>query len=382
MLGLTLAVPALFWSAFALALAPRRLAPITPTRHAHRLPHLPLHFAPRSWVAGTRTQALLELSYPKRSVFYSKVFSVSFPVPSNTNAIVASWEAKLAADAVQFAVVDGGAAGDPASLGVAWILAEASAGSKKGAYKNYVTREVTYLTKTVPKTSAGAISHRPPGETAQLWADNVYMVPPFLAYYGVTAGKTAYITAAYKQIKLYRDQLRDSSSGLWKHVALGDWQSNKLWSPGNGWVAAGIVRVIATINHSEYASSYKSEVAYLEDWAVEVVTAAFAQIRTDDLLPNVFGVKAANTFSDASASALLASAAYRLAFLGVIDSNSDLIATAEKLRAAVEAGVGSDGWLAPVSDPLSFTTEGSESPEAEAFVLLMEAAWVDWKGSA
>lgn len=259
-------------------------------------------------------------------------------------------------------------------------MAETTAGTAKGTYKNIASREVTYLTKTVPKTSAGAISHRPPGETVQLWADNVYMVPPFLAYYGVTQAKTAYITSAYNQIKLYRDQLR-ADSGLWKHVVLGDWQSTKQWAPGNGWAAAGMARVIATIQHSTYASTYKTQIANLGDWAEEIITAAFAQIRSDNLLPNVFGAKASATFSDAGASALLASAAYRLAVLGVIPMDGTLIATAEKIRAAVEAGVGSDGWLSPVSDPLTFTDVGSESPEAQAFVLLMEAAWVDWKAA-
>jgi len=260
-------------------------------------------------------------------------------------------------------------------------MAAASAGTSKGMYKNYVSREVNYLTKTVPRTSAGAISHRPPGETAQLWADNVYMVPPFLAYYGVTQKKTAYITAAYTQIKLYRDQLRDSDTGLWQHVALGDWQSTKLWSPGNGWVAAGIARVIATIQHSSYKSKYSTELASMGDWAEEILTAAFADVRSDGFLPNVFGASTSSTFSDGGASALLASAAYRLAVLGAIPMDGTLIKHAEKLRAVVEAGVGSDGWLSPVSDPLTFTEEGSESPEAEAFVLLMEAAWSDWKAA-
>lgn len=360
---------------------PLTVSSLVPPAHTRCPPPPPPLVSHPSWVAGARCEALLELSYPKRAVFSSTAFSATSPVPSTVNAIVKTWYSKLATSATQFAVVSGGAAGDPASLGVSWIMAATTAGSLKGKYNNFVTREVSYLTKTVPKTSAGAISHRPPGETAQLWADNVYMVPPFLAYYGVTAGKTAYILSAYNQVRLYRDQLR-ADSGLWKHVVLGDWQSNKLWGPGNGWAAAGMARVIATLQHSSYASTYKTQIANLGAWAEEIVTAAFAQVRSDGLLPNVFGVKAANTFSDAGASALLASAAYRLAVLGVIPMDGTLIATAETIRAAVEAGVGSDGWLSPVSDPLTFTVEGSESPEAQAFVLLMEAAWVDWKAAS
>lgn len=34
--------------------------------------------------------------------------------------------------------------------------------------------------------------------------------------------------------------------------------------------------------------------------------------------------------------------------------------------------------LSPVVDPESFAAQGDSSPEGEAFVLLMEAAWRDW----
>ena len=147
---------------------------------------------------------------------------------------------------------------------------------------------------------------------------------------------------------------------------------------GNGWAAAGITRVLATILYSNYAADYTNETTNLANWAEDIVTAAFAEIRSDDLLPNIFGVSSGSTFSDGGASALLASVAYRLASLGYISSNGSLIETAEQIRAAVEDSIGSDGWLSPVSDPLTFTDEGSESPEAQAFVLLLEAAFADW----
>ena len=37
-----------------------------------------------------------------------------------------------------------------------------------------------------------------------------------------------------------------------------------------------------------------------------------------------------------------------------------------------------DGWLAPVVDPSSFGDSGSKSPEAQAFVLMMQASYQDW----
>lgn len=37
-----------------------------------------------------------------------------------------------------------------------------------------------------------------------------------------------------------------------------------------------------------------------------------------------------------------------------------------------------NGWLTPVVNPHSYGKEGAESPEGQAFVLEMQAAWRDW----
>lgn len=65
-------------------------------------------------------------------------------------------------------------------------------------------------------------------------ADFVYMVPPFIAYYGaLQGGKNGQdlMQIAYDQCRLYRDALSDDS-GLWKHVELGTWQDNTHWGTG------------------------------------------------------------------------------------------------------------------------------------------------------
>lgn len=50
----------------------------------------------------------------------------------------------------------------------------------------------------------------------------MYMVPPFLAYYGVLTANQTLLSEAYNQISLYRSYLRDSgANNLWKHVQLG-----------------------------------------------------------------------------------------------------------------------------------------------------------------
>lgn len=37
-----------------------------------------------------------------------------------------------------------------------------------------------------------------------------------------------------------------------------------------------------------------------------------------------------------------------------------------------------DGWLTPVANPDNFGSQGTQSPEGQAFVVEMHAAWRDW----
>lgn len=63
-----------------------------------------------------------------------------------------------------------GAAGDPASLGIPFLLAASSGPSKTRAnYRRFVDEEVYYLLNVVNRTSDGAISMRLVTEPVQLW---------------------------------------------------------------------------------------------------------------------------------------------------------------------------------------------------------------------
>lgn len=89
-----------------------------------------------------------------------------------------------------------------------------------------------------------------------------------------------------------------------------------------------------------------------------------------------------NTFLDAASTALLASTVYRLSLLRSVHH---YLPDAEKCRQTLfssnSSGLvhfSSDGWLTPVVNPDSFGDEGSDSPESQAFILELQAAWTDW----
>ena len=118
-------------------------------------------------------------------------------------------------------------------------------------------------------------------DAAMRRSDFSYMAPPFLAYYGALQNDYSLLKEAYNQLWLYRYYLRDENTGLWRHVALGDWQDNNLWATGNGWAAAGIMRVLKTINSSSLADTLVGEQADLASWVDEILSGAWAhQVRS------------------------------------------------------------------------------------------------------
>ncbi|KAF7363457.1 hypothetical protein MSAN_01001500 [Mycena sanguinolenta] len=411
--------------------------------------------AQQSWELGTRAQALLDLYVPDFSVFSSTELPPPTSVPSNTTSAIAPVFSiaqnvvsalKLNSSSPPTALVNGdGAAGDPASIGVAVLLANwtgQGAGDKLD-YGQAATSQLEYTLNVVPRTSDGAISHR--AAQVQLWSDSVFMVPPFLAYYGVLTGNTTLMNEAYNQIKLYRNYLRDSSAkNLWKHIVLGNDTQDGANDPGH-W-STGMKR----LGSGRYAAGHCNNEEFSVQQGFFESAKGFSQLGQGNpychvcahctatpsfpptiLIPNALIQDSTNIFTnyadqpistsgmfyDTASTTLIASTVYRAALL--VNDHSHL-PNAEKCREAlfatspfrlsqpsIRGSSGSasvsasstapassptatassmpnmvhftnDGWLTPVVNPHSFGVEGSDSPEGEAFVLELQAAYDEW----
>jgi hypothetical protein len=90
-----------------------------------------------------------------------------------------------------------------------------------------------------------------------------------------------------------------------------------------------------------------------------------------------------SSFGEACGTTLLAATTYRMAQYRLLGPNSShLLSKADQARKAIyENNIDSQGWLYPVVNPLDWSQEGSHSPEGQAFVLMMEAAFRDYKAS-
>ncbi|KAH9917745.1 uncharacterized protein B0H18DRAFT_1096454 [Fomitopsis serialis] len=397
--------------------------------------------AQQTWELGTEAEALVESDAPACAVFADTPLPP--PIGNNSSsynytalrpvlqiAYNAAYNRSNATGPQPIMYVEGGAAGDPASIGIAMLianwtgapepeldrpeLADSPFGTSVGqgvSYARAAEEQLEYLLTVVPRTSDGAISHRI--ETTQLWADAVYMIPPFLAYYG------SLVEEAYNQVKLYRAYLSNTTTPLWQHILLGTGAYDPgYWSTGNAWAAAGMVRVLATIQHSQFADTMVSEMKDLSTWIVEIHKgiALSWQDSSTALFHNYANNK--TWFLDGSSTSLLASTVYRLAALQGVNT---YIPNAEAARDALSAprapppatprgapataatsaapsntatasyavptptggGAGlshfsPEMWLTPVVDPYNWNTQGGSSPEGQAFVVEMYAAWRDW----
>lgn len=67
------------------------------------------------------------------------------------------------------AVVQGGAAADSASLGVAWSLAIRTTPADSATYQDIVLQQLDYLRETIPHLADNTMSMRGPEEPIQLW---------------------------------------------------------------------------------------------------------------------------------------------------------------------------------------------------------------------
>ncbi|KAG8709017.1 hypothetical protein FRC09_000911 [Ceratobasidium sp. 395] len=323
-----------------------------------------------SWELGVRSQTLLELDTPSYSVFSEK-FPPSRDAPDSLSDVIGmAQQIVQSKKGGQLPLMDDGSAADPASNGIGVLIANWT-GASGGNFGQAATDQLTYLLTIAPKSPTGAISHR--SDEVQLWSDFIYMVPPFLAYYGVINGNQTLLQEAYNQVKLYRDALLDGT-GMWQHIKMGSLSDTGHWSTGNGWAAMGMLRVLATIRGSQWANPLKSQTRDLENWISEILDATWSHLNSDGLFYNY--ADDPSTFPDAASTALLAACTYRLALVSGVHTN---LPAAERVHTIISTQhINSAGWLNPVVDPHSFHDQGQQSPEAQAFVLQMHAAWEEW----
>ncbi len=227
----------------------------------------------------------------------------------------------------------------------------------------------------------------------------MYMAPPFIAYYGAATNNLSMLQQAVDQSAFYRQILayaNEPLQGAWMHIIGPQSEDQGLWSTGNGWAAAGMTRVLATVLKAPIARRnhawQRQVVSQLSSYIQEILDAAIVSGFDSGLLHNYWNPDQGSnhTYGEASGTSLLAAVAYRMAVLPVGLSEAKVLeysTWADAIRFTLggtdlegNPHVTSNGTVTPTVDPLDWQSAvpyTAGSPEGQNFVVLMYAAWRD-----
>ena len=246
---------------------------------------------------------------------------------------------------------------DSASVGEAVLYAAKITGDpifEKGA-----DEMLEVIFKTDHKSANGTIYHtQEPNKT--IMSDAFYMLPPFLAAAG-------HYREAVKQIEGFREALWNPGDRLYSHI----WDDQKkefrrrdYWGFGNGWTAAGLVRVIRAL-----PESMSDDRDRLMGYARELIDGCLVHLRDDGFFHNI--VDKPDTFVETNLSQAISYSIYRGVAAGWLERS--YLKPADRMREAANGKVDRYGLVQDVCGVPDFNRPHI-APEGQAFFLLMEAA--------
>ncbi|TXT15672.1 hypothetical protein VHUM_00175 [Vanrija humicola] len=359
-----------------------------------------------SWELGTLTNVLVEVYNPELSPFgflpsawnSSAHPNLPLTVVNITAQELAGYDfsgapkaattnlAALLSSTTPRALVDGaGSLGDPAALGpAAWITANfadqvrvlnnsgVSGLQRDAAYAWAVGNQLADL-YAGPRADNGTISQRT--EEFQLWSDMGYMIPPFLAYLGLTTNNATLLGEALNQWSLESSALLDPAANLYRHVHYWD---TGFWLTGNGWMLSGLVRVLASIAKSPFAAQFATQTDAAARTAAKVFAALFNAADDWGLIATYIGATdGAAALTDSTGTAAVAGAFYRFLVLRP-DLAAPLKPKADLAFRGVVSKINGANWLTAVVDPqgtngfLRNDAANVRSPEGQS---LLGALW-------
>lgn len=386
---------------------------VTLSTHINTVLSNAIDITAHSWEYGTLTQALLEVyndnltPYKWNPLAFTSGSTLLVDIVANITAgVVAQYDWSGAPNARSAKslgtylsatppvalrpqpLVDGaGSLGDPASVGpAAWLLAnfvdrlrvnkQLKSQISSDAYAWATANQLQYL-RQGPKDGRGTISQRE--NTFELWSDMGFMISPFLAYLGLTTNATQLLDEALTQWTDVSDAMLRTDTNLYIHVNTWD---QKFWATGNGWMLAGLMRVLASIRAAGVAQTpaFANRVATAENIAALVFKSLFAQLGYDGRLPNyMLQNDRSLAVADSTGTAAVVGAFYRF-YVMRPDLATPMLQFASKAFDGVVDRIDRQSWLTEVVDPSGqngfVVTPGSNlrSPEGQSLLAMMWAA--------
>lgn len=218
----------------------------------------------------------------------------------------------------------------------------------------------TWILEKAPRNSQGLVYHLT-GSHA-FWADSIYMVPPYLA----TIGEW---DRAMDSLNGYWEALFDPEAGLLCHMwdeDLGTFSDPNHWGTGNGWALAALARMIPRAPERDRACLIGRARALLD--------AVLSHMEPDGSFHDILDDRA--SFREINLSQMTAYTIYRGMTDGWLDPEYE--GQAVTMRQCADQATDSWGIVHQVCGAPTFDRPG-QSPEAQAFALLMEHAAHCWQ---
>ena len=101
-----------------------------------------------------------------------------------------------------------------------------------------------YISEVAGRTSEGGLNHLGLISGNQIWVDSLFMIGPFLMKYADIKGFSEPYDEYALQLSVFRKNLRDPATGLYRHMYDDTDKTRKpeapdFWGRGNGWVFVG-----------------------------------------------------------------------------------------------------------------------------------------------
>ncbi|KXN87956.1 GTP cyclohydrolase 1 [Leucoagaricus sp. SymC.cos] len=139
------------------------------------------------------------------------------------------------------------------------------------------------------------------------------------------------------------------------------------------WAAAGMLRVHQTLDHSSQTRQFVDHQTSLIQWVNEILGSSWSHQTSDGGLRNA--IDDPTSYLDTASTALMVSVTCRMA--AIQNTNTSIPAVNQALF-VIQKSVDVQGWLQNTTNSYTLDEplgEGEHSPEGQAFVLLLHAAW-------
>ena len=256
-----------------------------------------------------------------------------------------------------------GAVTDPCAIGEALLFACEK--TKDPDLLHAKDNLLNWALLDAPRTPDGIVYHV--DYAPEIWVDSFYMLPPFLA----AAGQ---YDEALRQMDGYWRILFDEAKGLLSHQwndAAAAFPRKDVWGVGNGWAAAGMIRLRAML-----PKGYEAQKTLLEERIRTLLRNAFRYQREDGAFHDV--LDDASSFREINCGQMFAYTVYRGMAEGWL--GDEWLPHAERARNAALASVDAYGLVKDVCG-LPFFDKPGVAAEGQAFFILMESAREQWRRS-